>query len=122
MSNDIDHSRRRILAGLAVATTFSILSPFARSAGVDYPFTLGVASSDPLPDGFVIWARLAPLFNAADGRQYRSEQPCILANGSHQGHIVTDLRVISDPRDLAATVSTLRSVVVEPGRAGTIAV
>ncbi|WP_332846630.1 alkaline phosphatase D family protein [Pseudomonas lactucae] len=68
MSGGIDHSRRRVLAGLAVATTFSLLSPFARSAGVDYPFTLGVASGDPLPDGFVIWTRLAPLFNAADGR------------------------------------------------------
>ena len=68
MSGGVDHGRRRVLAGLAVATTFSILSPFARSAGVDYPFTLGVASGDPLPDGFVIWTRLAPLFNAADGR------------------------------------------------------
>ena len=26
----------------------------------DTPFTLGVASGDPLPDGFVIWTRLAP--------------------------------------------------------------
>jgi len=25
-----------------------------------YPFSLGVASGDPLPDGFVIWTRLAP--------------------------------------------------------------
>ena len=68
MSGEIDLGRRRVLAGLAVATTFSILSPFARSAGVDYPFTLGVASGDPLPDGFVIWTRLAPLFNAVDGQ------------------------------------------------------
>lgn len=72
MSDDIrkpvDPGRRRVLSGLAVATAFSILSPFARSAGIDYPFTLGVASGDPLPDGFVIWTRLAPLFNAADGR------------------------------------------------------
>ncbi|MPQ82764.1 alkaline phosphatase [Pseudomonas sp. MAFF 730085] len=68
MSGAVDPGRRRVLAGLAVATAFSILSPFARSAGVDYPFTLGVASGDPLPDGFVIWTRLAPLFNAADGR------------------------------------------------------
>ncbi|PQZ85915.1 MULTISPECIES: alkaline phosphatase [Pseudomonas] len=68
MSGAIDLGRRRVLAGLAVATTFSILSPFARSAGMDYPFTLGVASGDPLPDGFVIWTRLAPLFSAADGR------------------------------------------------------
>jgi len=26
----------------------------------DYPFSLGVASGDPLPDGVVIWTRLAP--------------------------------------------------------------
>src|SRR6266487_3372028 len=25
-----------------------------------YPFTLGVASGDPLPDGVVLWTRLAP--------------------------------------------------------------
>jgi len=26
----------------------------------DYPFSLGVASGDPTPDGFVLWTRLAP--------------------------------------------------------------
>ncbi|GAA1930138.1 alkaline phosphatase D family protein [Nocardioides lentus] len=31
------------------------------------PFTLGVASGDPAPDGFVIWTRLAPSPTAADG-------------------------------------------------------
>ena len=31
------------------------------------PFTLGVASGDPLPDGFVIWTRLAPDPLADDG-------------------------------------------------------
>ncbi len=31
------------------------------------PFTLGVASGDPLPDGFVIWTRLAPRPLADDG-------------------------------------------------------
>ena len=25
-----------------------------------YPFTLGIASGDPAPDGFVLWTRLAP--------------------------------------------------------------
>jgi alkaline phosphatase D len=35
---------------------------FARRKVVlkDYPFKLGVASGDPLPEGFVIWTRLAP--------------------------------------------------------------
>ena len=27
---------------------------------VDYPFTLGVASGEPAPDGMVLWTRLAP--------------------------------------------------------------
>ncbi|MGW7683297.1 alkaline phosphatase D family protein [Kribbella sp. NPDC054772] len=33
----------------------------------DHPFQLGVASGDPLPDGFVIWTRLAPEPLATDG-------------------------------------------------------
>ncbi|MGW1680952.1 alkaline phosphatase D family protein [Saccharopolyspora sp. NPDC002376] len=33
----------------------------------EYPFSLGVASGDPLPDGVVIWTRLAPEPLAADG-------------------------------------------------------
>ena len=34
----------------------------------DYPFSLGVASGDPLPDGVVLWTRLAPEALAEDGR------------------------------------------------------
>ena len=63
----VDSTRRRILTGLAGGAAIALLSPFARSTGIDYPFTLGVASGDPWPDGFVIWTRLAPLFNTADG-------------------------------------------------------
>jgi alkaline phosphatase D len=33
----------------------------------DYPFTLGVASGDPRPDGVVLWTRLAPDPLAEDG-------------------------------------------------------
>ena len=33
-----------------------------------YPFSLGVASGDPLPDGIVLWTRLAP--DAARGRRH----------------------------------------------------
>src|SRR5262249_19072697 len=32
----------------------------AQSLWRQYPFSLGVASGDPAPDGFVIWTRLAP--------------------------------------------------------------
>ncbi len=33
---------------------------WARPVFDDYPFALGVASGDPLPDGVVLWTRLAP--------------------------------------------------------------
>ena len=32
----------------------------AQTKFTDYPFTLGVASGEPLPDGVVLWTRLAP--------------------------------------------------------------
>lgn len=67
------HSSRRNLfrgaGGLALLAAFSPRALFAQPAftgpmfreplGAD-PFTLGVASGDPWPDGFVIWTRLAP--------------------------------------------------------------
>lgn len=61
MSVTID--RRRIIgwgAGLALAP--------AAARAQSNPFTLGVASGEPLPDGFVIWTRLAPDPLAPDGR------------------------------------------------------
>ncbi|MGD7707398.1 alkaline phosphatase D family protein [Microlunatus sp. Y2014] len=42
------------LPGITSATAYSVASP-----RID-PFTLGVASGDPLPDGVVLWTRLAP--------------------------------------------------------------
>lgn len=59
-------------AGAAVVTQ----SPLAR-AGTDrsrvtgYPFTLGVASGDPAPDGAVIWTRLAPAALSGGGMPQR---------------------------------------------------
>ena len=47
------------------------------------------------------YGRLAR-FHVLDGRQYRSEQPCILANGSHQGHIADNL--CHDLRDPGRTM------------------
>ena len=59
-------NRRGLLRGLgasALVTTSG--SFFTRSAASQtvfsaYPFTLGVASGDPAPDGFVIWTKIAP--------------------------------------------------------------
>jgi len=60
-------SRRRFLgcAAAAALTAGAVQvprAPAARRAGqlVGYPFTLGVASGEPLPDGVVLWTRLAP--------------------------------------------------------------
>ncbi|MBO4240695.1 alkaline phosphatase D family protein [Pseudonocardia sp. ICBG1034] len=39
-----------------------------RQATTPDPFTLGVASGDPSPDGMVLWTRLAPEPDAEDGR------------------------------------------------------
>lgn len=60
-------SRRRFLtvAGTATGAVVASQLPFARARSAParftgYPFTLGVASGDPTPDGVVLWTRLAP--------------------------------------------------------------
>lgn len=48
------------LAAAALSSSYAA-GPFQRRvAWPAYPFTLGVASGDPAPDGFVLWTRLAP--------------------------------------------------------------
>lgn len=66
-------SRRRLLHGAAVSAGLA-LAPVsldgllsARADTGAYPFTLGIASGDPLPDGFVLWTRLAPKPLQGDG-------------------------------------------------------
>ena len=68
-------SRRTLLlssaaAGVAgAATTWPLAAaaaPYRGPLRAD-PFTLGVASGDPDPDGFVLWTRLAPTPLAEDG-------------------------------------------------------
>lgn len=63
--------RRRFLTvtGAAAALAFAVNLPTAGTAGAaeldarritDNPFTLGIASGDPLPDSVLLWTRLAP--------------------------------------------------------------
>ncbi|WP_286230717.1 alkaline phosphatase D family protein [Neobacillus mesonae] len=62
--------RRRFLQGAGKIAGLSLGLAIAQSMGgfevnadptfSDYPFTLGVASGDPLSDGVVLWTRLAP--------------------------------------------------------------
>ena len=52
-----------VAAGLSATPTLGQSQPAPNATPVfsDGPFTLGVASGEPLPDGVVIWTRLAPL-------------------------------------------------------------
>ncbi|MFF8590290.1 alkaline phosphatase D family protein [Streptomyces sp. NPDC015220] len=70
--------RRRFLTvtGAAAALAFSVNLPAAgaaSAAGLDParltadPFTLGIASGDPLPDSVLLWTRLAPAPYQPDG-------------------------------------------------------
>jgi phosphodiesterase/alkaline phosphatase D-like protein len=68
-------TRRRFLevgsAGAAFTMGGTLASPAPSALEIaplrPYPFTLGVASGDPLPDGVVLWTRLAPEPLAPDG-------------------------------------------------------
>jgi alkaline phosphatase D len=65
--------RLALLAGAAAVASSRALAALAAGAASErprltgFPFALGVASGDPLPDGFVIWTRLAPDPLAAGG-------------------------------------------------------
>src|SRR6478672_6819046 len=48
------------LGAAAVAQPFLERRLLAKPIFESYPFSLGVASGDPLPDGIVLWTRLAP--------------------------------------------------------------
>src|SRR5215208_581580 len=50
-----------IVGGAALAPAVVGRRLFAKPIFNAYPFTLGVASGDPLPDGIVLWTRLAPI-------------------------------------------------------------
>lgn len=71
--NRIHSNRRQFMFGLAGLSSFALftgLSPVKTWANAKFPispFQLGVASGDPLPDGFVIWTRVAPYPLSIDG-------------------------------------------------------
>jgi alkaline phosphatase D len=65
-------SRRTLIkTGLATATTaalaFSTRGAAAAPTPRQNPFTLGVASGDPLPDGVLLWTRVTPTPEAVPG-------------------------------------------------------
>ncbi|WP_433631044.1 alkaline phosphatase D family protein [Halomicrococcus sp. NG-SE-24] len=82
MDNDLDHrfdkSRREFLQKAVTTTTIAGIGASGVGVAADKenngqapikgdPFTLGVASGDPLPDSVVLWTRLAPEPLSEDG-------------------------------------------------------
>jgi alkaline phosphatase D len=58
--------RRNLLIGAGGLVGFTVASQWSHRVLAQpkfsaYPFTLGVASGDPLPHGVILWTRLAPL-------------------------------------------------------------
>ena len=82
--------RRRFLAAggaaaaLVVADRLAGAWPTPAQRG-GYPFTLGVASGDPAPDGVVLWTRLAT-------------QPLVADGGMAARAVPVDWQVAADPR------------------------
>ena len=69
---EIDRRTFVRLSGAGAAALIFGSGPFTEKAWAQtsfpsYPFSLGVASGDPLPDGVVLWTRLAPDPLAEDG-------------------------------------------------------
>ncbi|GAA1394585.1 alkaline phosphatase D family protein [Pseudonocardia kongjuensis] len=75
-------TRRTVLTGI-VGTALGGLLPElpaapAPSRRTGDPFTLGVASGDPAPDGMVLWTRLAPRPDAGDGLGGMAGRPAVV--------------------------------------------
>jgi alkaline phosphatase D len=69
---NMDFSRRTLMGQAAWIAGASLLPAWsqpvlARTRFSGHPFTLGVASGDPAPDGMVLWTRLAPDAMTPDG-------------------------------------------------------
>jgi len=87
-------------------------NPDSRVVATEFVGT-SVTSDGPPFDAFSKLLPLNPHVKFFDSRQrgYVSVEV-------EEGKMLTNLRVITDPRDPMATVSTLKSFVVEPGRTG----
>ena len=65
LAGDLDRRRFMSVASAGAAALVFGHGPYttrtmSAPSFVDYPFQLGIASGDPLPDGVVLWTRLAP--------------------------------------------------------------
>jgi PhoD-like phosphatase, N-terminal domain/PhoD-like phosphatase len=125
MPNRSELTRRQVLAGAAtsgVLVAFGGQKALARDAArpprlPSDPFTLGVASGDPLPDGVVLWTRLAPEPLTADGGLGGAGNLAVgweIAHDEGMRRVVRRGRAVA-PADLAHAVHVdVRGL--EPGR------
>lgn len=93
--------RRTVLKASALAAPAILFMP-ARAlgaAGAATPFTLGVASGEPWPDGMVLWTRLAPHPLEPDGGMPATHVPVQweVAEDEAFGRIVRSGRAMADP-------------------------
>jgi alkaline phosphatase D len=100
------------LLGLTIASPYWALGQSAVSGS---PFTLGVASGDPAPDGVVLWTRLArdPLHGGGMPRE-RIEVDWQVAADERMGQVVQQGRATATP-DLGHSVHVEVNG-LEPGR------
>lgn len=98
-------SRRQLLKGTALLASAAlyptgVLADRLSSGQLkEYPFTLGVASGEPLPDGFVVWTRLVPHVLEVDGGMppVSFEVTWQVAEDSSFGKIVFSGQAIASP-------------------------
>ncbi|SIR98218.1 alkaline phosphatase D [Haladaptatus litoreus] len=102
------------VAGLTTFGTAGLATAKSENAGRfdDDPFTLGVASGDPLPDSVVLWTRLAldPLKADGDMPEQKIEVQWKIASDKKNGkvqHVIRDGTVYAHPEHV-------HSVHVEP--------
>lgn len=97
----IDRRQFVVAGGLALLAAGA--PAFARSgpAAPTTPFTLGVASGDPVPDGFVLWTRLAADPLASDGQGGLLAPARVLwevAEDEAMRHVVRTGQAVADAR------------------------
>ena len=99
---DLPLSRRRFLELVAASAAMTAAGcDFGASAIANYPFTLGVASGDPLADRVVLWTRLAPDPLAPGGGGGMTPEPFTVwwevANDENFRSIVRAGSAVADP-------------------------
>ncbi|MFC7157932.1 alkaline phosphatase D family protein [Halomarina halobia] len=89
------------VTGLSIFGTAGVTSGETGEPGrlSDDPFTLGVASGDPLPDAVVIWTRLAPEPLEGDGGMPDRQMPVNwkVATDEHMRDVIADDAAIARP-------------------------